>query len=249
MIIKGAEPFLLLGGDVGVLLIHGFTGVPAELYPLGKTLQDAGYTVLAPRLTGHGGNAKMLENTTAENWMDAVRDGFAILKGAAKQIYVAGHSMGGILALILASEEEVSGIVTLAAPITVAKERGISLLPPREISRGMYIPKAQRKITDAPKIVNRKQEMPLLSVHEMLDVIETAKKRMKKITAPTLIIHSKQDRTADPESAGYIIEHINSKKKKLKMLNNFGHLIPLEEGKEAVFKDIVDFIKKEEAEW
>ena len=137
MIIKGAEPFFLMGGETGVLLIHGFSGIPAEMYLLGKSLQDAGFTVLAPRLTGHGGNAKMLEGTTAENWMDAVRDGYAILKGAVKRIYVVGHSMGGILSLILASEEEVAGVVTIAAPITIAKERGISLLPPREISRGM----------------------------------------------------------------------------------------------------------------
>lgn len=249
MIIKGAEPFLLLSGDVGVLLIHGFTGIPAEMFMLGKALQDAGFTVLAPRLTGHGGNAKMLENTTAENWMDAVRDGYALLKGAAKNIYVIGHSMGGILALILAAEKEVAGVVTLAAPITIAKERGISLLPPREVAKGMYVPKAQRKIIDAPKIVNRRQEMPLLSVHEMLDVIEVAKNRMKKITSPIFVIHSKEDRTADPESAGYIIDHVSSKKKYLKMVTNFGHLIPLEEGKEKVFKDIVDFIQKEEASW
>ena len=249
MIIKGAEPFFLMGGEAGVLLIHGFSGIPAEMYLLGKSLQDAGFTVLAPRLTGHGGNAKMLEGTTAENWMDAVRDGYAILKGAVKRIYVAGHSMGGVLSLILASEEDVAGVITIAAPITIAKERGISLLPPREISRGMYIPKAQRKNLEGPKIINRRQEMPLLSVHEMLDVIEEAKNRMKKITAPTFVIHSKNDHTADPESAGYIIDHIKSQKKRLKLLTEFGHLIPMQEGKEEVFKDIVEFIKKEEAEW
>ena len=249
MITKGAEPFLLLGGDVGVLLIHGFTGVPAELYLLGKSLQDAGFTVLAPRLTGHGGNAKMLEATTSEAWMDAVRDGYAMLKCVTNRIYVVGHSMGGILALILAAEAEVSGVVTLGAPITVAKERGISLLPPREIAKGMFIPKKQRNFVGAPEVVNRKQEMPLLSVHEMLDVIETAKKLMKKVTAPAFIIHSRQDHTADPESAGYILDNIKSPKKRLKLLNNFGHLIPLEEGKEAIFKEIADFIKKEESAW
>ena len=144
MIIKGAEPFLKLGGDTGVLLIHGFTGTPADLSLLGEYLNAKGYTALAPRLTGHGSSAKTLENTTAETWMDAVRDGYAILKGAAKRIYVVGHSMGGILALILAAEAEIAGIVTLAAPITVAKERGISLLPPREVARGMFCPKRKK---------------------------------------------------------------------------------------------------------
>ena len=35
MILPGAEPFLLPGGPEGVLLIHGFTGLPAELLLMG----------------------------------------------------------------------------------------------------------------------------------------------------------------------------------------------------------------------
>ncbi|MBO6179130.1 MAG: alpha/beta fold hydrolase [Selenomonadaceae bacterium] len=249
MVIKGAEPFLKLGGDTGILLIHGFTGTPADLLLLGEYLNSKNYTVLAPRLTGHGSSAKTLENTTAENWMDAAYDGYAILKGAAKRIYVVGHSMGGILALILAAEKEVAGVVTLAAPITVAKERGISLLPPREVAKGMFLPKEKKKLVGVPAVVNRKQAMPLLSVHEMLDVIETAKKSMKKVTAPALIVHSENDRTADPESAEFIMANIKSVRKRLKLVSGFGHLLPLEDGKEAIFKEIEDFIDEEEKRW
>ena len=111
------------------------------------------------------------------------------------------------------------------------------------------MPKEKKRLVGVPAVVNRKQAMPLLSVHEMLDVIETAKKSMKKVTAPTLIMHSKNDRTADPESAGFILENIKSYRKKLKMLTGFGHLLPLEEGKEAVFKDIANFIEEEERRW
>ena len=39
MIMEGAEPFFLPGGRTGVLLIHGFTGLPAELLLMGKYLQ------------------------------------------------------------------------------------------------------------------------------------------------------------------------------------------------------------------
>ena len=46
MIMQGAEPFFLPGGNKGVLLVHGFTGMPSEMLLLGRSLQEQGYTVL-----------------------------------------------------------------------------------------------------------------------------------------------------------------------------------------------------------
>ena len=81
MILSGAEPFFLPGGPHGALLIHGFTGVPAELLEMGQFLQKRGFTVLAVRLAGHGTKVEDLVHMTWEDWMDSVRDGFAILTG------------------------------------------------------------------------------------------------------------------------------------------------------------------------
>lgn len=52
MIMEGAEPFFLPGGSMGVLLVHGFTGLPAELSMMGEYLQQRGCTVLGVRLAG-----------------------------------------------------------------------------------------------------------------------------------------------------------------------------------------------------
>ena len=38
MICSGAEPFFLPGGPQGVLLVHGFTGIPADMLLLGHSL-------------------------------------------------------------------------------------------------------------------------------------------------------------------------------------------------------------------
>jgi carboxylesterase len=53
-VLPGAEPFAFPGGDVGVLLLHGFTGSPQGLRPWGEALREAGFTVRCPRLPGHG---------------------------------------------------------------------------------------------------------------------------------------------------------------------------------------------------
>lgn len=44
------SPFLLAGGPVAALLIHGFTGSPSEMRLLGDHLNRYGLTVLAPLL-------------------------------------------------------------------------------------------------------------------------------------------------------------------------------------------------------
>ena len=66
-ILKGAEPFILKGGSIGILLVHGFTGSPAEIALLGQFLHKQNYTVIAPRLTGHGTSVEDLEHTTKED--------------------------------------------------------------------------------------------------------------------------------------------------------------------------------------
>ena len=50
MIIKNAEPFYFPGNSTGCLLIHGFTGAPMEMRPLGDFLAEKGYSVLGIRL-------------------------------------------------------------------------------------------------------------------------------------------------------------------------------------------------------
>ena len=116
MHLLGAEPFFLPGGRHGVLLIHGFTGLPAELRLMGEYLHAHGFTVLAIRLAGHGTTAEDLSRTEHEDWMDSVRDGYAILRGACDDIAVVGHSMGAIFALLLSIEAEVTCVVSLGAP-------------------------------------------------------------------------------------------------------------------------------------
>src|SRR5688572_17767016 len=47
-------PFELGSGDDACLLLHGFTGSPWDMRPLGERLSERGYAVRAIRLPGHG---------------------------------------------------------------------------------------------------------------------------------------------------------------------------------------------------
>jgi 3-oxoadipate enol-lactonase len=97
-----------------VLLLHGWAGT-AELNwsHVYAPLVAAGYRVLAPDLPGHGGGARDIPFT-----FDGVADAAASLvkDSGAEKVVVAGHSMGGSIALTLAGHhpDQVRGLVLMA---------------------------------------------------------------------------------------------------------------------------------------
>ncbi|WP_367180997.1 alpha/beta hydrolase [uncultured Mitsuokella sp.] len=242
---SGAEPFFLPGGRTGVLLIHGFTGLPAELLLMGKYLQAQGCTVLGVRLAGHGTTAEDMSHMTGEDWLDSVRDGYALLRGCCDHVVAGGHSMGGLLALLLAAEQEVMGVISMSAPIYIAEERGIAKLPPRRLCAGVFVPKARRRLRNVPPAVNQTyRSMPLTGVHELLGLMERTKQALPSIRVPALILHSLNDRTADAESAIYIREHLGSSEKEIVWLKTSGHLIPVGEERDQVFAAAAAFLSR-----
>ena len=247
MHLEGAEPFLLPGGAHGVLLIHGFTGLPAELRLMGEYLNARGFTVLAIRLAGHGTTVEDPSRMEHEDWMDSVRDGSAILSGVCEQVSVVGHSMGAVFAMLLSVETDVAHVVSLGAPIMIAPEQGIEHLPTREACVDRYVPKARRRLQNVPCGANNTyRRMPLVSIHEMMDVIAILCGQIAKVTAPILIVHGERDHTADPKSADYLYENVRSPRCEKYILPDAGHLLPLDLGiRERVFARTASFLLDE----
>lgn len=242
-ILEGAEPFLLQGGKKGVLLIHGFTGSPAEMRLLGQFLHDKNYTVLAPRLCGHGTKPEEMAATNWLNWYHSVCDAYYLLKGICDEISVVGLSMGGLLSIELGiAHQEIKNIVTISAPIDIL-DRKLLLLPPIERTVGRYVLRGRRKFTDiAENYSISYRKTPLISIHSLLQLIETIGKNLADLKQPLLIIHSTNDHTAAPQSAEHIYEKCNSSRKELFWLHHSGHIVTLDMEREAAFNKIASFI-------
>src|SRR2546430_8469231 len=58
-----ADPFALGDGPDACLLLHGLTGSPAEMRPVGDALAAAAFRAVAPLLPGHGTTPEDLYNT------------------------------------------------------------------------------------------------------------------------------------------------------------------------------------------
>ena len=242
--IEGGEPFFMKGGSSGVLLIHGFTGLPVELFLLGEYLNRAGFSVLCPRLAGHGTDERDLMHTNKNDWFNSVLDGFFILRGVCDKVFVVGHSMGGLLTLKLSTEREIAKIVTLAAPIFIDDGLGLKNLPPREFCSDACIVQPRRKLENVPQAVNYVyKKTPLISVHELVDLINDTKKLLPTVKTPILIMHGEEDHTAQPRSARFIMDNVGSAEKKILTVPNSGHLLPFAENRDFVFEQTLNFLR------
>src|SRR5215470_18932258 len=94
-------PFEMPGIRPACLLIHGFTGTPWDVRPLGEALARAGHAVRAVRLPGHGTTPRAMLEATAPDWLLACDEALAELPGP--RVAVAGLSLGALLALVLAA--------------------------------------------------------------------------------------------------------------------------------------------------
>jgi esterase/lipase len=107
----GAEP----ANVPGALLVHGFAGSPKELRGLAAVLASNGWLVEVPRLPGHGAAFGEVAEYRVEDWIAAVEEGAAALRASgASTLLVAGHSVGGSLALTTAARLAPDGLVLLA---------------------------------------------------------------------------------------------------------------------------------------
>jgi carboxylesterase len=244
---RSTDSFLLEGiSDTAVLLIHGFTGSPSELRPMGDFLNEAGYTVYAPLLAGHGTTPEVMNQTTHLDWYASALEAYhRVRKMDIEHMIVIGLSMGGLLTLKLAVEQKADAIVSLCTPIYLTDKRAKFshvakyLIP--------YLPRRGRKQEHIEENIVPLDRTPVGCVSSLLKLLKSVKKDLRLMNSPTLIIQAGMDETVDPRSADYIYEQIGSETKQLISYPSSTHVITLDHDREKVFQEILEFIREQES--
>lgn len=99
---SAGDAFALGDGPDACLLLHGLTGSPAEVRPVGEALAAAGFRAVGPVLPGHGTTPDDLYTTTRADLLRAAESALLSLRGA-RRIFLCGLSVGGLLAIHLAA--------------------------------------------------------------------------------------------------------------------------------------------------
>lgn len=110
--------------DVAVVLLHGFTNCPAQWDAVAQAYADAGYSVVVPRLPGHGEADRLSPALSAIGPDDLVGTGdlaVDIAAGLGSDVWVVGLSGGGTVAAWLASERDELSTAVLIAPLVAPK--------------------------------------------------------------------------------------------------------------------------------
>ena len=107
---------------------------------------------------------------------------------------------------------------------------------------GRYQRKNRRELPELAKRYNVSyNKMPLVCVHQLLEIIAKTKEILPEISKPILIVQSKNDHTVKEESGQYIYDHIGSKDKQLFKLIFSGHLVTLDIEHDKLFNKIENF--------
>jgi carboxylesterase len=226
------------GGPVGVLLLHGWTGSPPELRPMGEYLAAQGLVIHAPRLPGHGTQPEDLLTTTWQDWTGAARAALDALHAECETVFVGGLSMGGLLTLYLGATypRPLAGLIPMSAAIFVYDWRRVLAPFARRIqpwnakreSRDFQDPETYNLVADY-------RRFPTVSVVELTRLMADTRRRLPQVRAPLLVMQGLRDRTVRPRSAQYIYDHVASADKTLVWWDHSAHCITVDQEREAVW--------------
>lgn len=238
-------PKQYLGGEVGVLLLHGYTATPVEVDWLARILNGKGYTVFCPLLPGHGTKIEDLHRCQWEDWVNHADHEYKRLSSRCGSVFVGGESLGGLIALSLAlKDSDIKGLL-LYAPALIPKTPRAYLAP---ILR--YFIKSLRKRragVSNPIVDNRWQGYELDSIPAAAQVIKLQKLvrvSLSKITHPILIVQGRLDQTIRPEGAEEIYYKISSTFKHLIWLENSTHCLLLDKERIQAAQLTIKFIEQ-----
>jgi carboxylesterase len=237
-IMRGGEPFYFKGDDTGCLLVHGFTGTPKEMRWLGERLAEDGRTVLGVRLAGHATTPEEMNLTSWRDWYASVVEGYRQLRAECAQVFVMGLSLGGDLVLHLAAREHVDGVVAMATPIHI-RDWKIPMLRPF-IRWIKYWRKGASDMQD-PMMRAAHIEydvMPTACVASLLDFVKIVEADLPHVTAPTLLIHSRQDVTVPPDEMRFIHDHLAASDKQMLLVERGCHIVCEDVERETVHQRI-----------
>ena len=239
-----ALPFRHCGGDVGVLLCHGFTGNPASLRPWANRLAAEGFTVELPLLPGHGTTWQQMNRTTFDDWLGAVSSMLADLHRRCRSVVVGGLSMGGTLTLRLAElhGDSIAGIV-LVNPAVMSLRREMKVLPVLK----HLVPSLKGIADDIAKPGQSEfgyDRTPLKAVDSLRKGWAETRADLHRVTGPVLLLHSRVDHVVEPENSVEILANIGSTDVTEIVLERSFHVATLDHDAELIFDTSVEFIRR-----
>lgn len=241
-VLPGAEPFRHEGGEVGVLLCHGFTGSPQSLRPWADYLAERGLTVSLPLLPGHGTRWEDMQVTGWQDWYAEVDRALRELLERCEQVFVFGLSMGGALALRLAAKHG-DGVRGLVLVNPANKVHGLSAYA---LPVARHLVRTTKGLTSDIALAGSHEvgydRVPLHAAHSVRKFFRLVDAELPQVTQPVLLLHSPQDHVVPPADTARILSRVSSTDVEEILLEQSYHVATLDHDAERIFDESHSFI-------
>ncbi len=227
------QPFLFEGGKPAILLIHGFPGTPAEMRPLGKLLNDSGWTAKGILLPGFGNQINTLIDKKFEEWVNAINFSLNDLKRNHSPVILLGYSFGGALSIIVSTSNPPDGLILIAPfwwKIPLSQNIFGFILKPflpdsfKPFKKADFSNQKMRENAkiffpnldlDDKKIQEKLRQMtvPVSIFNQLKRMSKCSYSKAKFINVPTLVLQGKKDKVALPENTYKIVNRFPDREK------------------------------------
>jgi len=212
--------------------------------PLATALAASGFSVELPLLPGHGTSVEDMIPTGWNDWCGAADTAFTGIAARTEQVFAAGLSMGGSLAIWLAERHpEIAGLVLInplvEPPALSFKEMlagmleyGGGLLP--SIASDIAMQRPREPGYDATPIA------PMLS---MFDGIEDIAAGLGDLRCPVLLLSSRNDHVVPSESGDLLAASAGGAVERVWLERSF-HVATLDYDAAEIEARAVEFVNK-----
>jgi carboxylesterase len=248
---ESTAPFALGRGPDACLLLHGFTGSPWEVRPLGEALAARGLRVVAPRLPGHGTTPEALLGVDFRDWQACADAALASLSGH-RRVFVAGLSMGALLALRLAAHHpDAVHALALVAPAVRFKGPRMALVSRLCRTRLLewttpWVDKGGTDISD-PSVLARAPVLAAFPVARLRDLVtlqDLALVDAPRVRCPVLVASAARDHVVDPDGGPWLARRMTAAAEVHCVTYAEGfHIIPRDVAGPRLARDVGDFLE------
>jgi carboxylesterase len=251
-------------GDAAVVLVHGLTGTPVEMQIVGRGLAKQGFSVYGPQLAGHCGSEADLLATDWHDWYASVESAWREASAKHEHVFVAGLSMGALMALHLAAQhpDKIAGLGLYSTTLfydgwAVPKLAFLLPLFLRTPFGARY-----RFIENFPYgIKNERLRAAILtsmeaghselagnlgmcgsSLRELRALIAVVKAELPRIQTPTLVLQARDDDVTSPRNAEYLARHLAGPVR-VELLHDCYHMITVDQQRDEVVRLSAEFFR------
>lgn len=255
--IAGAEAWSSAGhgelADVGIPIVHGFSGNPTATRPLGESLAGLGFAVEVVRLPGHGTHWRDMGRTRYPQWRDAADEVIGALAERVRHVVPFGFSMGGTIVLDVVARRRAAGRGDAIAGAAVLNPQILGRVDP--LSRAArflqfvvpYAPAASAGIrpNDIAKGGDERAYpvIPAKAGYSFVRELPGIRAGLTDIDVPVVVFGSAEDHVVPPRNHARLVEMLGERAEHVVLERSY-HVATLDHDADLIAATFAEFARR-----